>query len=211
MSGASRALLATDRLRALVDGVLAIVLTILVLGIDVPNIDFGAGETDRFLRELGHQLHPYFASFGLVAAYWVQHAVIVAFVPRANRVFVWLNIAFLLPLSLLPFLTSLRVTDPTELIPCALFGAGQVACGLLLLATWRYGTAPGRFVRAPLDPAVLRSMSVRIALGPMFCVVGATTCLWEPHLGSLFFLCVPLLYLSHRKVDAAWRDAAGEA
>ena len=58
MSRASRPTLSTDRLKAFVDGVMAIVVTILVLGIDVPNIDLGAGETSEFWMELERQLHP---------------------------------------------------------------------------------------------------------------------------------------------------------
>jgi uncharacterized membrane protein len=105
MSRASRPTLSTDRLKAFVDGVMAIVITILVLTLDVPNIDFGAGQTRQFLMELERQLHPYVGSFALVAAYWVQHTVILHYAPYSDRSFIWLNIVFLLPLTLLPFLT----------------------------------------------------------------------------------------------------------
>jgi len=209
-AGNRAALLALDRLKALVDGVLAVVITLLVLDFEAPDTPLVADETAKFLWSFEAQLHPYMASFGLIAAYWIQHTVILAYVRHGNRVFVWLNILFLLPLSLIPFLTSLRTGHPTEFVAAAFFGIGQVLCGVLLLAIWLYATTGSRFVSHKLDPAVVRSMSVRIALGPLFCIAGAFVSVMHPRIGTLIFLCVPALYMSHRKVDASWRESAGE-
>lgn len=202
--------LSTDRLKAFVDGVMAIVVTILVLGLDVPEIDFSAGEARAFLVELEHQLHPYVGSFGLGAAYWVQHAVILHYAPYCDRNFIWLNILFLLPLTLLPFLTGLRVDYPTDAVPAALYGGGQILCGLLLLAIWRYATGPRGFRPSEIDPSVVRSMSIRIALGPLLCLAGTIVSLANPRVGTLFFIMVPLLYVSQRRVDASWPAVSEE-
>ena len=208
MSEVSRPPLSTDRLKAFVDGVMAIVITILVLTIEVPEAHVGAGQWRHFLSELEHQLHPYVGSFALVAAYWVQHAVILHFAPYSDRKFIWLNILFLLPLTLMPFLTQLRVAYPTDAAPAALYGGCQVLCGLLLLAIWRYATGPHGFRTSTIDRSVVRSMSIRIALGPLLCLAGATVSLVSPHIGTLFFIMVPLLYVSQPKVDASCRSVA---
>ncbi len=208
MTGTQRPMLSTDRLKAFVDGVMAIVVTILVLDLDVARMDFGAGQTAHFLMELERQLHPYIGSFGLVAAYWVQHTVILHYAPYSDRIFLWLNILLLLPLTLLPFLTALRVDYPTDVVPAALYGGAQILCGLLLLAIWRYATGTHGFRSSSDAPSVVRSMSIRIALGPLLCLVGAVVSLVEPRVGTLFFLMVPLLYVSNRKVDEGWRTAA---
>lgn len=49
-------------------------------------------------------------------------------------------------------------------------------------------------------------MSIRIALGPLLCLTGALVDLTNPKVGTLFFLMVPLLYVSQRRVDASWQD-----
>ena len=210
MSKVPRPPLSTDRLKAFVDGVMAIVITILVLTIEVPKTDFSAGQWPHFLIELEHQLHPYVGSFALAAAYWVQHAVILHYAPYSDRKFIWLNLLFLLPLTLLPFLTKLRVEYPTDAVPAALYGGCQVLCGLLLLAIWRYATGPHGFRSSTIDRSVVRSMSIRIALGPLLCLAGATVSLASPHVGTLFFMMVPLLYASQSKVDASWQSVAEE-
>ena len=208
MSEVSQPPLSTDRLKAFVDGVMAIVITILVLTIDVPEADLSAGEWRHFLSDLEHQLHPYVGSFGLVAAYWVQHAVILHYAPYSDRKFVWLNILFLLPLTLMPFFTELRVDYPTDAVPAALYGGCQILCGLLLLAIWRYATGPHGFRTSNIDRSVVRSMSIRIALGPLLCLAGATVSLVSPRVGTLLFMMVPLLYVSQRKVDASLQSVA---
>jgi uncharacterized membrane protein len=206
-SDSARPPLSTDRLKAFVDGVMAIVVTLLVLTLEVPEVDFSDGGSRDFFVELGSQLHPYVASFGLGAAYWIQHAVILHYAPYCDRGFLWLNILFLLPLTLLPFLTQLRVSYPSEAIPAALYGGGQILCGLLLMAIWRRATGPKGFRSSSIDPAVVRSMSIRIALGPLLCLTGALVDLVNPQVGTLFFLMVPLLYVSQRKVDESWQSA----
>lgn len=210
MSRVSRPPLSSDRLKAFVDGVMAIVVTILVLGIDVPEMDFSAGDARPFLVELERQLHPYVGSFGLGAAYWVQHTIILHYAPYCDRKFIWLNISFLLPLTLLPFLTELRVDYPTDVVPAVLYGGAQILCGLLLLAIWRYATGPRGFRPSEIDPSVVRSMSIRIALGPLLCLAGTIVSLASPRAGTFFFLMVPLLYASQPKVDASWQAVAEE-
>ena len=143
-----------------------------------------------------------------MAAYWVQHTVILHYAPYSDRSFIWLNIVFLLPLTLLPFLTELRVDYPTDALPAAIYGGAQILCGLLLLAIWRYATGPRGFGPSKVDRSVVRSMSIRIALGPLLCLVGAAVSLADQHVGTLFFMMVPLLYVSNRKVDEGWRAAS---
>lgn len=83
--------------------------------------------------------------------------------------------------------------------------------GLLLLWIWRYATGPRGFRSSSIDPSVVGGMSIRIALGPLLCLVGAIVSLANPHLGTLLFMMVPLAYVSQPKVDASWRAVAEDA
>ena len=163
------------------------------------------------VADLERQLHPYLASFALVAAYWIQQMVILHYVRFVDRIFVWLNVLFLLPLSLLPFLTDLRVAHPTALPVAILFGGTQLLCSILLLWIWRYATNGGRLTGAPVDPAVVRSMGIRIALGSLLCLAGAAVALKSPRTATVFYVCVPFLYVSHRKVDEGWQALEPDA
>src|SRR5262245_65658463 len=87
------------RVMALTDGVFAIILTLLVLEIHVPEL--GRGQT---LREAIEEIRPSFVafliSFVVVAIAWVGHRDLFAHVRRTDRALIWLSILYMLPLSL---------------------------------------------------------------------------------------------------------------
>lgn len=198
----------TERIKALTDGVLAIVLTILVLGFEVPDHQFSHEGLLAFLVKLREPLLAYVVSFGVVAAYWVQHAAIFHYVRAADRGFVWLNILFLLPVSLLPFLTAMRAEYHDEHRVTALYAGTNAISGLILLALWHY--ARRRDLTVPAAAAVDSSVSRRILLGVGINVAGALLARIDTHLASAAFLALPLIYLSHAAVDRHWTTAGAE-
>jgi len=97
------------RVLAVSDGVFAIVITLLVLEIHVPDLARG-----QSLREASHEIRPSFVafliSFVVTAIAWAGHRDLFALIRRTDRALVWLNILYLLPLSILPFGASLIST-----------------------------------------------------------------------------------------------------
>jgi uncharacterized membrane protein len=199
-------LMRTDRIMALTDGVLAIVVTILVLSFEVPEHRFGHDALIEFFRQLARPFVAYVVSFGIVAAYWVQHTSIFHYVAIGNRTLVWLNIFFLLPLTLLPFLTDLRVTYHDVYLTTLLYAAANIVCGLILLAIWSYGGRHGLLRAVP--EVVNRSMRRRILLGIALNLLGAALAPVHWYLSNPFFLLLPVIYFSHRAVDSHWDDGA---
>jgi uncharacterized membrane protein len=133
-----RAKMQTDRMKGLTDGVLAIVLTLPVLYFEVPDHDFGSERLDAFFRSLVEPFVAYLVSFGIISASWIQHAAIHHDVRIADRTFVWLSLLFLLPVTLLPFLTDLGATYHDQHIVTVLCAPGNVTACLALLAMWIY-------------------------------------------------------------------------
>ena len=97
-----------DRLMALMDGIFAIAITLLVLGIELPaEVTFGSYVAlDHFLISIIPQLGLYVISFVLLSSFWVQHHVFIR-VKKVTVPFLWLNIAYLLVIVLIPFTTSI--------------------------------------------------------------------------------------------------------
>lgn len=209
MAASVRPMMQTDRIKALADGVLAIVLTILVLNFEVPEHRFGHDALIDFFRALTYPFIAYVVTFGIVAAYWVQHSSIFHYVKVGDRTFVWLNILFLLPVSMLPFLTLLRATYHNEYVTTLLYACANIICGMLLYALWSYGFR--HELMHPVVPIVDRSMRHRILLGIGINMVGAAVALASPHLSSFVFMLLPSIYLSHAIVDSHWNDEESAA
>ena len=131
-----------DRSKALADGVFAIVVTLLVLGIDVPSDhNFSEDGLLLFLQRIGFHVFTYAISFWLAATYWLQHSAIMQYYRHGNRTVVWLNLLFLFPVTLLPFVTELRTDYRYEALVTLLFGLLQIFIGLVLVALWNYAVS----------------------------------------------------------------------
>ena len=98
LSPSSTELFSLDRCKALVDGVFAIVITLLVLGIDVPtDHPFSKQGLFAFMTRIGFDLLLYAISFWLAGTYWVQHAAIMQYFRHGSRMLIWINLLFLFP------------------------------------------------------------------------------------------------------------------
>ena len=107
-----------NRLEAFSDGVLAIIITIMILELKQPA---GAALSD-FLA-LTPTLLAYLLSFIFVAIYWVNHHLIFHQAERINVKILWCNIAWLFVMSFIPFGTAWVGTYPTAWAPLAIYFA----------------------------------------------------------------------------------------
>ena len=183
----------TERLKALGDGVFAIVLTILVLELKVPpHLDH------RSLLEAFHELRPTFVawviSFLITGMYWVAHRDIFARVRTVNRDLVWLNLLFLLPCALIPFAASVLGEYPEDPRSVQVYGVVVIIASLLRFALYWY------VVRHPalLWPGALgdqRTLGFVLVLLPIAVyLVGMAVAQVSPGAGSIVFLAVPGIY-----------------
>ncbi len=192
--------LTMDRLFSLSDGVFAIVITIMVLGLDIPEShDFTKQGTLAFFTKIEHQLLPYVTSFALIASYWVLHHVMLNYMVRCNRTFIWMNLCFMLPLSLAPWVTGIRSNYPTDFNVAVLFGFVQLANYLLLLLIWHYGLRA--LTDHKISRAVVVGMDLRILAAIGLNILGVLLVPVSERISTLVFVCTPLIFIQHRSVD----------
>ncbi len=124
-----------NRLEAFSDGVIAIIITIMVLELRVPHtVDIHA------LRELVPVFLGYVLSFVYVAIYWHNHHHMFHTVKHVNGTIMWANTHLLFWLSLIPFTTAYMTENHFAKIPVLLYGS------VLLLAAIAYFITQGRII-----------------------------------------------------------------
>ncbi len=128
---------APDRVVAFSDGVFAIIITILVLDVRVPS-NLSEQSLREALDETGSTLVAWVISFLLVGMYWVWHRDLFDKVHTVNRDVVWLNLVFLLPVSLVPFGAAMLGEYPNEPIALHLFGFVLIAVSLARVGLYWY-------------------------------------------------------------------------
>src|SRR5262245_45027787 len=95
-----------ERIAAFSDGVIAIIITIMVLELKLPEAAASGELWSNFLAPLAPKLLVYALSFVIVGAHWVNHHLLLAVVRRATPQLMWLNLLLLFFLSLIPLATS---------------------------------------------------------------------------------------------------------
>jgi uncharacterized membrane protein len=181
------------RVLTLSDGVFAIVITLLVLEIHVPDLTGGQTLRDA-LREVRPSFIAFLISFIVVAIAWSGHRDLFALIRRTNRVLVWLNILYLLPLSILPFGASLIARYEEEPVALEMYGILLVAIEVTRLAIWWYATGRPHLLFAPVSKR-FRWAGVIIAAVPALAYALAFVLAADAPTASLvIYATVPILY-----------------
>ncbi len=182
-----------DRVVTFTDGVFAIIITILVLDIGIPD-DLASSSIGDAIGDVGPTFVAWVISFFITAMYWVWHRDLFNRVKQVNRDVVWLNIVYLLPVCLIPFASS--VLGAYHDVPVALHLYGAVLVTATLLRTtlylyimrrpellWERPTPEHRRFGAMLSLAVIALYVVAMAVAS-----------WVPTASLLLYLAVPLAY-----------------
>jgi uncharacterized membrane protein len=115
----------TGRLEAFSDGVIAIIITIMVLELRVPH-----GAQISVLRPLVPEFISYVLSFVFIGIYWNNHHHMLHAAARVDGRILWANLHLLFWLSLVPFATGWMGENEFEALPVALYGAVLLMAGV---------------------------------------------------------------------------------
>src|SRR5215831_20638399 len=113
------------RLEAFSDGVLAIIITIMVLELRVP-----LGQDLAALRPLLPVFFSYVLSFVYLGIYWNNHHHLIHTVDRVNGAMLWANMHLLFWLSLIPVATNWMGDHPHEALPTAVYGVALLCSAI---------------------------------------------------------------------------------
>ncbi|HEX3661145.1 MAG TPA: TMEM175 family protein [Acidobacteriaceae bacterium] len=121
----------TGRLEAFSDGVIAVIITILVLELKVPAASGEAG-----LLAVLPALFLYLLTFVQIGIYWVNHHYLVEEAETVSHGIFWANLMFLFGLSLFPFATEWVGVKGLSSLTAALYAAVSILPGLGYMALW---------------------------------------------------------------------------
>ncbi|WP_419825189.1 TMEM175 family protein [Sphingomonas sp.] len=176
----------SERLIALTDGVVAVIITIMVLELKPPH---GADLTS--LRELGPTFLSFALSFVYVAIYWNNHHHFFRLVPHVGGAIMWANLNLLFWLSLIPFATAWMDEHGGAAVPVAAYGAVLLLCAV----SWRIMQAA--IVRTQGTSSPLRAAIRRDVKGNASVVIYAAAI-------ALAFVAPILAYICYAAVAAWW-------
>jgi uncharacterized membrane protein len=175
------------RLEAFSDGVMAIIITIMVLEIKVPH-----GDTLNDLRPLLPVFLSYVLSFVYVGIYWSNHHHMLHATTTVTGAMLWANLHLLFWLSLFPFATGWMGENHFTALPTALYGA------VLLMAAIAYYLLERTIIRAQGPESILRKAVGRDwkgKLSPLLYVVAIVATLLSPVIAQVIYMVAALIWL----------------
>ncbi len=176
-----------DRLQAFSDGVIAILITIMVLELHAPD-----AVTWQALRPIVPVFFAYVLSFVFLGIYWANHHHMLQLVDRVNGGILWANLHLLFWLSLIPFTTAWMGEHHQASRPTALYGIVLLFSGaaytILQRALIREQGPQSRLARA-IGRDAKAFISVAIYAVAILCAF------YHPGVSQLLYLAVVLMWL----------------
>jgi TMEM175 potassium channel family protein len=177
-----------DRLVAFSDGVIAVIITIMVLELKAPH-DTSLGA----LREAAPVFLSYVLSFLYVAIYWNNHHHFFTLVERVNGATLWANLHLLFWLSLIPLATSWLGEHPAAPVPTAIYGVAllmpAVAWYVLQTVITRAQSGGGSVLARALG------RDVKGKLSPPLYLAGVALAFVDARISDAIYVLVALMWL----------------
>jgi uncharacterized membrane protein len=177
----------TSRLEAFSDGVLAIIITIMVLELRVPE-----GPTLHDLLGSATGLLTYLLSFIYVGIYWNNHHHMFQLVHGVTGSILWSNLGLLFCLSLLPFTTAWMDEQAFAATPVVTYGVNLLLCAI---AYWVLQTAIERDQGRGGALATALGRDLKAKSSPAIYIAGILGTLLAPWLGVAIYTVVALMWL----------------
>jgi uncharacterized membrane protein len=177
----------SSRLEAFSDGVIAIIITVLVLELKVPH-----GQSVAVLAPVLPVFLTYVLSFIYLGIYWNNHHHMLHTVHQVTGPMLWANLHLLFWLSLIPFTTGWLGENQFAQVPAALYG------GVLLMAAIAYWLLQQLIIASQGPDSILGKAVGRDwkgKLSPLLYVVAIPLAFWSQWIALSIYVLVALMWL----------------
>ncbi|MEK6190857.1 MAG: TMEM175 family protein [Chloroflexota bacterium] len=159
----------TGRLETFSDGVFAIAITLLVLGIGVPEPDkpLVAALVDQWPAFMA-----YVVSFLTIGIMWINHHQLFTLIGRSNTTFALIHVVFLMFIAFLPYSTDVMAerlgSGVDEVAAMVLYGGTTVAIAVMYNVIWLYASGKGgHLLRSGIDNEIREAGARGYQYGPL--------------------------------------------
>ncbi|MDO9538741.1 MAG: TMEM175 family protein [Methanocalculus sp.] len=188
-----------NRLEALTDGMFAIAMTILVLGIEVPATSTYPDAVSLVLGLLP-ELYHYALAFGMLMILWVVHHRQFGVVDHIDSTILWLSGISLLFIALIPFSTSLATEYGEDPLAPIFLEANLLIIGCIYAVIWQY-TARKRLLKPTIDQDRIRVTTYRTLIVPITSIIAITVALAGSTWSTIAYLAIPFLKVIHTRLS----------
>ena len=189
------------RLEAFADGVFAIAATLLILNVAVEPGPLGAALLHSWLSYVA-----YAVTFTTIGIIWMNHHLVMHQIAHVDRVFLVLNVLFLMVIAFIPFptrLLALYIDKDGAQAAALAYGITLTLTALLFNALWRYAAWKRRLIRPDADDRAVQGISRSYAIGPATYALATAVALVNPVASAALYAGIAVFYVLESSVFAA--------
>jgi uncharacterized membrane protein len=196
LSRFARGHLHLTRIEAFSDGVFAIIVTLLVLDLKIPELHDhnSVSELRTGLLAVTPKFFSWLISFIIVCKFWLNHHHVLSLADHANYGLVWINSLFLMFQSFIPFPTALMGDYPDNALAVTFFGCVMAVNTLMFMLLHVY------VLRNLMKPGLAGTEDPHIILkswvGPLSYLAGAACAWWNVHAAFVVYGLTPLFFIT---------------
>jgi Predicted integral membrane protein len=181
------------RMIAISDAVFGVAMTLLVLEIKVPEVHGNDKELAIAFLKLMPKFLVYFLSFMTAGIFWMGQAAQFEHIKKSDRNLIWINLLFLLFVSVLPFTTAFLGDYIDHNFAIGIYWLNIFLLGLMLYINWTYATRYG-FVEQEVEAEVSEPIKRRIIVSQSLYLGGALLCFINSYLAIAVIIALELNY-----------------
>jgi uncharacterized membrane protein len=192
------------RLEAFSDGVLAIIITIMVLELKTPH-----EPTIKALLSLWDIFVSYIISFIFIAIYWGNHHHLMHTVHHVNSKIIWANMGLLFTLSLVPFTTAFLGENHFESIPMAAYSVNLIICAVSYFILQK--TIMAHYTHSTMLIEALKKQEKKGMLSMMIYITCLIMSFFSIIITAILILAVTILWvIPDKNIERALKEEMGD-
>jgi len=194
---------ASKRLEALSDGVFAIACTLLVLEIHVPHFKRGLSIAEQWheVSELIPSLIAFGFSFLNILVFWANHDAINKVVVRYDTKTTYLNIIFLLFISLIPFTTAFIGQNPHSFVAIAAYGLVLMFASLTAILMYHHLAFKSKLFLPEVSAISKKRVYKQIVSSPFLYLTAILGGLITTYIPIAIYIIMPVIFMFMPQLD----------
>ena len=172
------------------DAVFAFAITLMALSIDIPDLPSNLTQAELLdkLYDLFPQFESYVISFAVIAIFWVSYHQVFNHIKGSHIVMVYLNLLFLLLITLLSLSTSLVINYGDYHIPYVIYSFIVILTSSLLTLIWWHATKDKLLIDKNLHPLYIKGVMLNLLSIPLVFTVSIFISFINLDIAEIFWL-----------------------
>lgn len=179
------------------DTIFALAMALTIFGFDFPSLtaSMSISEINDFLLSQLDTLGNYLITFAILAFYWIDHVKQFSYYQRTNEIHLWLYLAYLMCLFIIPYSNVLIMSLPQNVAIQISYSINVFLIGFFSYLNWVYATHKHRLVNENLDNTTIKYIRITSLIEPTVALITIIVAFLKPSLWDISWASVIIFYI----------------